>query len=99
MFIRIALCILMLAALLYSMVRMQNQVTHYRLQIPQITKKLDDLKQENIRLQFEIDQFESPVHLIPLARSPAYGHLKYPLKNEVEVLIKEPSAPLASDAK
>ena len=88
-FIRILLCIGLVGVLLYVYINQQNSITELRLQIPIVAKELQALQQENTRLQFEIDQFENPQHLMELAGRPEFSHLKYPLLNEI-ITIKIP---------
>ncbi len=80
---RIFLCIGVGGALLYSYVDKQNAVTRRRLQIPVLAKEIKDLKEENTRMQYEIDLFESPQHLMELARHSEFSHLKHPMLKEI----------------
>jgi hypothetical protein len=64
----------------------QNSITELRLNIPIAAKELEDAKQENIRLEFEIDQFEKPQNLIELSDQPQFRHLKYPRLDEIITL-------------
>ncbi len=82
-FIRLFLCILMIGVFLYAYINKQNQITELRLQIPVVAQQLQIVQQENTGLQFEIDQFENPLHLMELARLPQFSHLKHPLVNEI----------------
>lgn len=82
-FIRVFLCILTLGVFLYAFINRQNHITELRLQIPVAARELQVIEQENTRLQFELDQFENPVHLMELARRPEFRHLKHPLVNEI----------------
>lgn len=81
--IRIFFCILMAGFFLYAYIDKQNSITKLRLEIPILSKKVEMLEQENIRLQFEIDQFENPLNLMEISRRPEYRHLKHPLLNEI----------------
>jgi len=81
--IRLFLCIICLCGFLYAYIKEQNVLTRLRLQIPAVTREWEGIKQENTRLQFEIDRFEDPIHLMELARQPQYRHLKYPLAKEI----------------
>ena len=53
------------------------------MQIPVLAAELKALEQENVRIKFEIDKFESPDHLLELSKRPEYSHLKHPRQNEV----------------
>jgi hypothetical protein len=77
--IRILVCIGVFGVFLYSYVDKQNAVTKRRLEIPALAKEIKDLKEANTRFQFEIDLFESPEHLMELARHSEYSDLKQPM--------------------
>jgi hypothetical protein len=85
-FVRIVFCILTLGVFLYAYINKQNSITELRLQIPIASKELQAVEQENTRLQFEIDQFENPQHLMELSSQPEFSHLKHPLVNEIITL-------------
>jgi hypothetical protein len=86
-FIRIVICIVVTGALLFAYIGRQNTITELRLQIPHIAKELEVIRQENVSLQFEINRFENPRHLMELADQPQYGHLKYPLLSDILVIV------------
>jgi len=86
MLIRLLLCIFVLAGFLYAFINQQNQIVKLRLQIPQVQKELALIEQENTRLQFQIDQFESPTHLMELKKKPQYSHLKQPLEDDIIIV-------------
>jgi hypothetical protein len=73
----------------YSSIDLQNEVTQLRMKIPEVSKQVKRIEQENIRLQYEIDIFESPDNLMRFARLPEYQHLKYPLCHEIVALKEE----------
>src|SRR5579872_4905290 len=81
--IRLLICIFACGLFLYSYLEKQNRVTALRISIPAMGKEIKHLKEENTRLQYEIDQFENPQHLIELARRGEFSHLKHPLVKEV----------------
>lgn len=66
-----------------------NELTRLRLEIPIHLKQLKMLEEENQRLQYEIDQFESPLYLMELLKKPEFSHLKFPKENEVRVIERE----------
>jgi len=86
MLIRLILCILILVGFLYAYINQQNQIVKLRLQIPKAQRELSLIKEENTQLQFQIDQFENPAHLIELKKKPQYSHLKQPLEDEIIVI-------------
>jgi cell division protein FtsB len=88
--VQIFSAILIASLTLYFYIEKQNDLTELRMEIPALQKELKRIEENNIRLQYEIDQFESPVHLMELARKPEFSHLKYPRLNEVIILREEP---------
>jgi hypothetical protein len=86
--LRISVCICGVGILLYGYINRQNGLTELRLQIPQLAKELKGIQEENTRLQYEIDRFESPILLMEMSRNPEFGHLKYPYLNDVMILRK-----------
>lgn len=87
--IRVLLCIGIAAFALYAHIDTINDLTALRLAIPVLEKEVRALQRENERLQYEIDRFESPIHLMELSRKPEYGHLRHPLVEDVIVIKKE----------
>lgn len=84
--IRIIVCIFVLGVSLYANIRKTNDLTLLRLAIPSLEKEVKALHLENERLQYEIDRFESPLHLMELLRKPEYSHLKHPFLHEIFIL-------------
>lgn len=84
--VQVFFCIFIAGLTLYIYIDKQNELTELRLTIPVLTKELKQIQEENIRLKYEINQFESPIHLMELARKPEFGHLKYPHLNDVQTL-------------
>lgn len=68
---------------LYSYMEKQNELTHLRIEIPELEKVVKNIHEENTRLQYEIDQFENPQHLIELSRRAEFAHLHQPLYKEI----------------
>lgn len=69
--------------MLYKYVDQLNDLTELRLAVPVLTKEVKEIEEKNMQLQYQIDSFESPVHLVELSRRPEMGHLKYPLIKDV----------------
>jgi hypothetical protein len=67
---------------LFAYIEKQNELTELRLAIPTVAKEVKSLQQENIRLTYEIEHFESPIHLMELMRKPEFSHLKYPFLSD-----------------
>jgi hypothetical protein len=61
----------------------QIELTKLRLKIPTVSKDVKIIQEENIRLRYVIDQFESPENLLDLSRKPEFSHLKQPNQNEI----------------
>lgn len=76
--LRIFICILSAGLSLFGYIEKQNELTELRLAIPLIAKEVKNLQEQNIRLMYEIERFESPIHLMELMHKPEFGHLKYP---------------------
>jgi len=76
---------------LYLYIHNQNQLTEMRREIPAFQRQVKKMREENRSLQYEKDRFESPLHLMELARRPEYGHLRYPYLNEIIILHEEAS--------
>src|SRR5262245_8536307 len=88
--IRILICIFATGLTLYAYVDKQNDLTELRLVIPQLAKEVKNIQEENISLQYEIDRFESPIHLLELSRKPEFSHLKFPFVNDITILPESP---------
>lgn len=88
-FLRIVFCILAAGITLYAHIEKNNELVELRLTLPLLSREVKAAQEENIRLKYEIEGFESPVHLMELSRKPEFSHLKFPRLNEV-TLIPEP---------
>lgn len=75
-FIRILLCLAVMGMFLYFYMQSQNELTALQLAIPIATKELKAIREENIYLQYLVDEFESPAHLMELARKDEFAHFK-----------------------
>lgn len=88
--VRLIVCILIAGAALYVDIDHQNQLTELRLTIPLLQKELRGLEEQNNQLQYEIDQFESPIRLLDLLKKPEFAHLKFPYTQDIiEIPTKE----------
>lgn len=83
---RIFLCILIAGFSLYAYIFKQNELTELRMAIPTLAKEVRSIQEENNRLKYDIDYFESPIHLMELLRMPEFGHLKFGYSQDVIVL-------------
>lgn len=57
-----------------------------RLHIPLLVKELRSLQEDNTRLEYEIDRFENPTHLMELALKPEFSHLKHPRLEDIWII-------------
>jgi hypothetical protein len=89
--IRLLICISCAGLALYKYIDKLNDLTGLRLSIPVLASEVKEIHEKNLELQYAIDSFESPLHLMQLARKPEFGHLKYPTINEI-MLLPETSA-------
>jgi cell division protein FtsB len=93
LFLRLLFCIFCVGLTLYLSINKQNELTELRLQIPQLSKEVKAIQEENIRLQYEVDRFESPIHLMELARKPEFSHLKHPFLKDIIIIQELTSIP------
>lgn len=84
--VRILICIAVAGSVLYSYIEKQNEITSLRMAIPSETKELKVIQEQIVRLQYEIDSFENPTHLMKLAQTPEFAHLKHPLTKDIILL-------------
>ena len=89
--IKVALCLAVFGVCFYRSIDKQNTLTRMRMQIPRLSKELKSFQEENLKLQYEIDAFASPQHLLELARQDGYAHLKHPYANQVMALAAGPA--------
>lgn len=82
-FFRIIICIGALGIALFAYINEHNQLIDLRRKIPLISKDVKNLQEQNNQLKYEIDRFESPMHLMELLRKPEFSHLKYVYTREV----------------
>ena len=81
--LRFFVCIAICGISLYAYVDKHNALTRKRMQLPISTKELALVEEENVRLQFAIEKFENPLHLMELARKPEFSHLKHPFVKDI----------------
>lgn len=97
MLIRLLICISFAGLMLYKYIDKLNDLTELRLSIPTLAREVKEIHEQNLELQYAIDCFESPLHLMELARKPEFGHLKYPFINEILLLPETPIVCLKED--
>lgn len=84
--IRIFICIAICGIGLYAYVNKHNALTEIRMLLPIATKELALVEEENVRLQFALEKFENPLHLMELARKPEFAHLKHPFVQDIIIV-------------
>lgn len=97
--LRLLICIAAFGYCLYSYIDKQNAVTRLRLEIPVLSKQIKDVREENTRLHYEIDLFESPENLTQLAHSSEFAHLRHPLYKEILTLQQGVALQIISEEK
>lgn len=95
-FARLSLLLVICGFLLYSYVDRHNNIMELKIAIPAIAKELEALKEKNMQLQYELDQFESPQNLFSLAQQKEFSHLKFPALSDI-VMVAEGVALHISD--
>ena len=80
---RLGSCLAVFGFCLYSYLEIQNALTELKIRIPVLDKEICLIREENSRLAYEIDRFESPAHLIELGSRPEFCHLKHPVLQEI----------------
>lgn len=83
LFVRLLICISFAGLILYKYIDKLNELTELQLSIPVLVKEVKEVHEKNLELQYAIDCFESPLHLMELARKPEFGHLKYPSNQHI----------------
>ncbi len=84
--LRLFCCIFILGISLYAYVSKHNALTERRMRVPILSKELQAIEEENVRLLFAVEKFENPLHLMELARKPEFSHLKHPLVTEIIIV-------------
>ncbi|NDD58757.1 MAG: hypothetical protein EBZ47_05845 [Chlamydiae bacterium] len=85
-FFRVLICFLSFGFCLFSYLEKQNELTELRIYAPKLAKEIKNIQEENTRLFYEIEQFESPDNMMKLARDSRFSHLRHPLSKEVLLL-------------
>ncbi len=81
--VRFVLCLFSFCLCLYFYLDQQNQLTALKIKLPQLIQEVVKIQEENQRLQYEIDQFENPSHLLELAQKAEFSHLKHPFIHDI----------------
>jgi len=86
--VRILICIAIAVAFAYSYIDKQNELISVRLMIPVIDKELKAIKEENVRLKYQLDCFLCPLNLMEIANRPEFSYLKFPGRHGEEEIEK-----------
>lgn len=81
--VRCLICIFVFGTFLFLYVDKKIEFMGLQLHIPLVIKELRSIEEENNRLQYEIDRFENPSHLMDIALKPEFSHLHHPLLRDV----------------
>jgi len=95
-FVRLLLCVFIFGSALYAYINCHNRLTELRIRTPILAKKAKSLREENLRLRFEIEKFENPINLMELSRKPQYSHLKHPYLTDI-ITIKVPKEEIKAE--
>ena len=95
--LQIFLCFIVLGISLIAYLEKQNDLTDLRLYVPRLVLEIKGIQEENAQLKYQIQQFESPDHLIKMAAAAEFSHLKHPLGKEILVLQDESAVQWSSD--
>lgn len=87
--VKVFICLFFVAFAVYHYVDLNNRLTKYRLQVPLLEKEIAKIKRENVELQYEIELFESPIHLLEIAEKEDFRHLVYPYNDQIVQLPEE----------
>ena len=81
--LKILVCIVASWLSVYQYLKESNRITRLSMMVPKLEQQLYSLREKNARLIYEIEQFESPAHLIELARQCDFSHLNHPFKDDI----------------
>jgi hypothetical protein len=87
-FLRLFACLSIFSFSIYSYLDKQNTCTELKMYLPKLTKEIQAIREVNANLQYQIECFENPQHLLTMAGRPEYAHLKFPFTEEV-LTVKE----------
>jgi hypothetical protein len=79
------LCFLGLSCCSILYLEKQNKLTELRLYAPRLALEIREIQEENTRLQYQVQEFESSEHLIRLLQQERFAHLKHPVNKDILV--------------
>ena len=80
---KLVFCVFVFSIYLFNYMDRVSDLTKLKLKLPKVKREVYLILEENKRLKIEIERFENPSHLMELARSPEFAHLKHPLIKDV----------------
>lgn len=83
---KVLICSFLFGGSLYCYLGQQNELTKLKIVLPQVAYEVQILEEENTRLRYEVEKFESPTHLMDLAKRCEFSHLRHPTLDEVYVM-------------
>jgi meiotically up-regulated gene 157 (Mug157) protein len=86
LFIRLSICIVAFGICIYAYIVKQNMLTDIKIKVPKMINEIVALKEENKSINYDIEHFENPIHLMELISTVDFAHLKHPILNEVFTL-------------
>lgn len=69
---------------LFLYLHRSHQIDQLRIELPALRDEVEMLHEKNAVLQYEVDRYESPAHLIELHRQ--FRYLKHPREHEVMII-------------
>ncbi|MCF7806838.1 MAG: hypothetical protein K9M07_04310 [Simkaniaceae bacterium] len=81
--LKISICILSFASVIYAYLEDQNEVISLSMMVPSLERQLLAIQEENTRLRYEIERFESPSNLMQLAKHCEFSHLHHPYSDDI----------------
>ena len=83
---KISLCVFSLAMVVFNYLENQNESVKLKMRVPKLEKQLMAIEEENSRLRYEIEQFESPANLMRLAKQCEFSHLVHPVSDDILIV-------------
>lgn len=67
----------------------QNELTELRLYGPRLALEIKGIQEENTRLKYQLQEFESPGNLMQMLGDSRFSYLKHPVSKDILVLQEE----------
>ena len=83
---RIFLCLACVGVALHAYIDRNNSIVEVRREIPRLSQDVKAVEESNRTLEYQVERFESPLHLMELSHKPEYSHLRYPSHDQVIVV-------------